>query len=130
VIDSLFFKKIKMTNRTLSIIGIGSYLLSVYATTTNAEGKPGVSDFIILSSSIVNILFSIIATIRLLKTNKIVAVLFGSTSFLLILFEYGKIVLSPVNGSTFILAFNSIMLISFFLYFYALFILWRSPNLN
>ena len=66
-----------MTNRTLSIIGIGSYLLSVYATTTNAEGKPGVSNFIIVSSSILNILFSIIATIRLMKINKIVAVLFG-----------------------------------------------------
>lgn len=118
-----------MTNRNLAIVGIGTYLFSVYSSATNADKKPAVADYIIIISGIISALFALFATVRLWKVNKLASILFASTSILLFSFELLKVLFTPIYGSTLTITVNIVMIVAFVSFFYAVFVLWRKPNI-
>lgn len=116
-----------MTNRTLAVFGIATYLFSVYSSSTD-YGQPAVPEYIIIASGIASALFAVLATIRLWKIKKTASILFGVTSILLFCSELIKVVGSPTYGSSLIIAINFIMLLAFFAFVYAIIVLLRAKN--
>jgi hypothetical protein len=115
-----------MTNRTLAVLGIATYLLSVYSSATDLNGQPAVPQYVIIGSGIASVLFAITATIRLWKIKKLASMLFSGTSVLLFCAELIKVTTLPDYGSLLIIAINIIMVIAFLSFFYAVIVLWRT----
>ena len=118
-----------MTNRTLAVIGIGTYILSVYSSMTTSDGNAAVSEYVIIMSGIISALFALVATIRLWKVKKLASILLASTSILLFVFEILKVVFKPSYGSALTITVNIIMIVAFASFFYAIIILWRKQNI-
>ena len=87
-----------MTNKTLAILGIATYIFSVYSTQTT-DGIPSVSQYIIIASSIASFLFTIFATIRLWKIKKSFSIFFAVIATLKFGAEFIKEINSPANES-------------------------------
>jgi len=117
-----------MKNKALAIFGIGTYFFSVYASATNTEGEPIVLTYIVLISGTASLLFTILATIRLWKINKLVSLLFSITSVIFFGLELLQVALSPVYGSPLIIFLNITKVVSLLTFFWAVFKLWRTPN--
>jgi hypothetical protein len=72
-----------MKNKTIAVIGIGSYILSVLASATDADGNFVSPAFLIVVSAIVTTVFIVMATVRLWKEARYVSIIFASSAVLL-----------------------------------------------
>lgn len=75
-----------MKNKTLVIFGIATYILSVFAYAEDLEGNYVAPSILILVSAIATIVFTIMATIRIWGTRKIIAILFLTSSAITLVF--------------------------------------------
>lgn len=116
-----------MTNRTLAILGIVTYIFSVYSTQTT-DGIPSVSPYIIIASSIASFLFTIFATIRLWKIKKAFSIFFAVINTWEFISEFIKEINSPANGSSLILAINIVKILTLLSFIYAIVVLWKDRN--
>lgn len=120
-----------MKNKTLAIFGVATYLLSVYASATNAEGESTVPAYIVVISGGASILFTILATIRLWKISKFVSTLFATTSAIFFGLEVMQVFYTPAYGSSIVLFLSAVKVISLVTFFWAVFLLWRTrPDNN
>lgn len=117
-----------MKNRSIAIFGIVTYLLSVYSSATNVNGESAVPTFIIVISGIATALFTILATIRIWRINKLISLLFIVTSSAFFILEIMTFVYSPVYGSQLIRTLNITKVIRLLTFFWALFLLWKTPH--
>ncbi len=108
-----------MTNKSLALLGVGAYALSVLASASDLNGNPTAPIALIVISGIATILFIIMATIRLWREMRIISIVLVLS--IIILFISGIL---PNIGNTFILICNVIKLISFVVYFWTILILW------
>ena len=113
-----------MTNRTLAIFGIATYLLSVYSSATT-NGLPSVPQYIIIASYFASNLFTIFATISIWKNKKWFSIFFAAIASLGFVSEFIKEVNSPAYGSSLIIAINVVKILSFLSFVYAIIILWK-----
>jgi hypothetical protein len=117
-----------MKNKTLAIFGIGTYLLSVYASTTNADGASAVPTFIVMFSGGASILFTILATIRLWKMSKFVSTLFATTSVIFFGLEVMQVLNTPAYGSSIVIFLSIVKVISLLTFFWVVWLLWRTKH--
>jgi len=97
-----------MKNKTLAIFGIATYILSVFSYAEDLQGNYVAPVTLVLVAALATIVFTIMATIRLWKTRKIIAILFLVSSAVTLVFT-----ITLVRG------FNTIMLI------WVVIILWK-----
>lgn len=70
----------KIKNRTLVIIGVGSYILSLISSAEDLTGNYTAPTALILTSAITSLVFMVMAVIRLWKPQRITAILFLASS--------------------------------------------------
>ncbi len=95
-----------MKNRTIAIIGIGSYLLSVIASGTDDNGNFVSPSILVALSGLVTIIFTILATIRLWKEAKFLSIMLASSEIVLTVFTAIQVNNSLAYGSPIIILLN------------------------
>lgn len=70
-----------MKSKTLAILGIGAWILSVASSVEDLVGNYAAPMALIVISAITTLAFTIMAVVRLWKTQKITAVFFLASSF-------------------------------------------------
>src|SRR3989344_5962549 len=88
----------KMKNKTLAILGVGAYILSVISSAEDLVGNYTAPTALIAVSAIATLVFTIMAVVRLWKPQKVTAVLFLVLSLVSLVY-----VSAPVKIITFIL---------------------------
>ena len=115
-----------MKNKALVIFGIGTYLLSVYASATNADGASAVPAYIVMISGGASIIFTILATIRLWKISKFASTLFAMTSVIFFGLEIVQVFYTLAYGSSIVIFLSIVKVISLLTFFWAVYLLWRT----
>jgi len=113
-----------MKNKTIAIIGIGSYILSVITSATDLEGNFVYPIALIAISKIVKIIFTILATVRLWKTARYVSIILASSAIILFVLSVIQEVTLPKYGSPIIILLNVTKIIHLLAFFYAIILLW------
>jgi hypothetical protein len=113
-----------MKNKTIAIIGIGSYILSVITSAEDLEGNFVSPIVLIAISGIVKILFTVMATVRLWKTARYVSIILASSAIILFVSGIIQEVTLPEYGSAIIILLNVTKIIHFLAFFYAIILLW------
>jgi len=72
--------KISIKNKTLAILGIGAWILSVLSSAEDLAGNYTAPSALIVISAIAVLVFTIMAVVRLWKTQKVTTVLFLASS--------------------------------------------------
>jgi tetratricopeptide (TPR) repeat protein len=120
-----------MKSKTIAIIGIASYILSILASATDVEGNAVSPAFLIIISGLLTITFIIVATIRLWKMARYnVSITLAASSIILCILEITQLITLPKDGSAFILLLNITKIVRLFTYFYAIIILWRMAKFD
>lgn len=117
-----------MKNKALAVFGIGTYLLSVYASATNADGVSTVPACIVMISGGASILFTILATIRLWRISKFVSALFVTTSVIFFGLEVMQVFYTPAYGSSIVIFLSVVKVISLLTFLWAVWLLWRNRH--
>ena len=102
-----------MKNKTLAIFGIGTYILSVLSSAENLEGVSVAPVALVVISGIATLIFIVLATIRLWKETKILAIMLPSTAFILFVFTIIQTLIEPPYGSPVIILMNLVKVINF-----------------
>jgi len=113
-----------MKNKTIAIIGIGSYVSSVITSATDLEGNFVYPIALIAISQIVKIIFTILAMVRLWKTVRYVSIILASSAIILFVLSVIQEVTLPKYGSPIIILLNVTKIIHFLAFFYAIILLW------
>lgn len=113
-----------MKNKTIAIIGIGSYISSVITSATDLEGNFVYPIALIAISQIVKVIFTILATVRLWKTARYVSIILASSAIILFVLSVIQEVTLPKYGSPIIILLNVTKIIHFVAFFYAIILLW------
>src|SRR3989344_1131531 len=87
-----------MKSKTLAILGIGTWILSVASSAEDLGGNYTAPTALILVSAIATLAFTIMAVIRLWKTQKVTAILFLASSLITLVY-----ISAPVKITNFIL---------------------------
>ena len=119
-----------MKNKTIAIIGIGSYISSVITSATDLEGNFVYPIILIAISQIVKIIFTILATVRLWKTARYVSIILASSAIILFVLSVIQEVTLPKYGSPIIILLNVTKTIHFLAFFYAIILLWTMARLD
>lgn len=107
-------KKIRFNaNRALALYGIGTYIFSVIASTSDLEGNPVFPVAIILISGIIGFLFFVMAVIRLWKSARTVSIVYALSSICYIILSVAQEITSSSYGSPVIISCNIAMTIHF-----------------
>lgn len=114
-----------MKNKTLAIFGIGTYLLSVIASASDLEGNPVVPAALIVISGLADLLFTIMATVRLWKSARNVSIIFASSRVVLFILALIQEFTLPSYGSPIIILSNIVKVISFIVFVCAIIKLFR-----
>jgi hypothetical protein len=117
-----------MKNKTIAIIGIGSYILSVLASATDADGNFVSPVFLIVISAIVTTVFTVMATVRLWKGARYVSIILVSSAIILFVLSVIQEVTLPKYGSPIIILLNVTKIIHLLAFFYAIILLWTIPK--
>lgn len=75
-----------MKNKTLAILGVITWVLSVLSSAEDLQGNYVAPTFLILISVIATIIFTILASIRLWKTERITIILFLVSSLITLVY--------------------------------------------
>lgn len=95
-----------MKNKTLAILGIASYLLSVISSATDSEGNFTSSEFLIFISGTLLLFFVVTASIRLWKQEQNLSITFITSFLIRSIFEILLINSLVVDGSSIILIYT------------------------
>jgi glucan phosphoethanolaminetransferase (alkaline phosphatase superfamily) len=95
-----------MTNKTLAIVGIVSYILSVITSAENLEGNYIAPIPLIILSGILTTLFIVMATIRLWRKANHISIILASSAITLFLLTIIQEVTLPAYGSPIIILLN------------------------
>jgi len=95
-----------MKNKTLAILGIGTYILSVFSSATDLEGNSVVPTALVAISGVATAVFIIMAIVRLYKEAKGVAITLVSSAIILFILSVIQGVISPSYGSPIIILLN------------------------
>ena len=87
-----------MKSKTLAILGIGTWILSVASSAEDLGGNYTAPTALIVISAIATLAFTIMAVIRLWKTQKVTAILFLASSLITLVY-----ISAPVKITNFIL---------------------------
>lgn len=117
-----------MKSKAIAIFGIVAYLLSVYASATNAAGQSTAPVLIVLLSGVAAILFVILATLRLWQTRRGLSLLLFVSSAAYLLLEVIVATQQTAYGSPVIVSLNIVTAIRFIAVIWAIFVLWKAPN--
>jgi len=102
-----------MKNKTLAIFGIVAYILSVLSSAENLEGTSTVPTLLIAMSGIATLVFIILATIRLWKEAKGLAITYVVSGFILFGLTLIQILTSAPYGSPIIILMNLAKVVNF-----------------
>lgn len=102
-----------MKNKALAIFGIGTYILSVLSSAENLEGVSVVPILLIAISGIATLAFIILATIRLWKEAKGLAITYIVSGFILFGFTAIQVLTSAPYGSPIIILMNLAKVVNF-----------------
>lgn len=80
-----------MKSKTLAIFGIGTWILSVASSAEDLGGNYTAPTTLIVTSAIATLVFTIIAVVRLWKTQKVTAVLFPASSLVSLVYTSAPI---------------------------------------
>jgi len=72
--------KYKMKDKTLAVLGIGTYVLSVLSSAENLEGIPTAPIILVLISGVATAVFVIMAIVRLWEEAKNLSIALGSSA--------------------------------------------------
>ena len=114
-----------MKNKTLAIIGIGSYILSIITPATDLEEKFVLPIILIAISGIVQILFTVMATVRLWQQARNGSIILASSAIILFVLNVIYEVTLPEYGSAIIILLNVTKVIHLLAFFYAIILLWK-----
>jgi tetratricopeptide (TPR) repeat protein len=95
-----------MKNKTLAIIGIGTYILSVSSSAVDLEGNSIAPIALIAISGIATVVFIVMATIRLWKEAKNVSIILVSSAAILFILMVIQTLALPSYGSLIIILSN------------------------
>ncbi len=109
-----------MKNKTIAIIGIVSYILSVITSATGIEGNFASPIVLITISGILTIIFIVAATIYLWKRARYVSIILASSTIILFALTVIQEVALPKYGSPIIILLNVTKIIHFLIFFYAI----------
>lgn len=101
------------TNKTIAILGIGTYILSVLSSATDLEGNSVAPVILIVISGIATIIFIVMATVRLWKEAKNLSIMLVSSALILFIFTVIQELTSPSYGNLIIILFNIVRVIYF-----------------
>jgi len=113
-----------MKNKTIAIIGIGSYILSIITSAKDLEGNFVSPIILIATSGILTVIFTVAATVRLWKTARYVSIILASSAIILFVLGIIQEVTLPEYGSAIIILLNVTKIIHFLAFFYAIILLW------
>lgn len=113
-----------ISNKTVAILGVLAYLLSVAASVTNLDGTPSAPTYLVIVSLMVSVVFFIFASVRLWKINRLLTVVLIGSSLGQLGLEYLLESSTPVNGSMLVVSTNAMKVIMLIVYFLALILLW------
>jgi len=119
-----------MKNKTIAIIGIGSYISSVITSAEDLEGNFVYPVALITISQILKIIFTILATARLWKTARYVSIILASSAIILFVLSVIQEVTLPQYGSPIIILLNVTKIIHLLAFFYAIILLWKMANFD
>jgi len=119
-----------MKSKTLAIFGIGTYILSVLSSAENLEGASVVPITLVTISGIATLIFIVLATIRLWKETKILAIILPSTAFILFVFTIIQTLIEPSYGSPIIILMNLVKVINFVVFIFVIVKLFRMGRAN
>jgi hypothetical protein len=109
-----------MKNKTLAIIGIGSYILSVITSAEDLEGN-FVSPIVLIAISVIlTIIFIVAATVRLWKGARYISIILASSAIILFILSVTQGVISPSYGSPIIILLNVTKVINFIAFVWAI----------
>ena len=117
----------KLSNRILATLGIGSYILSVLASVENLEGEYIAPIALGLVSGIANLMFIVFATIRLWQNVWILAILLSASKGVDLALSI-LIAVEPSYGSQIIVVTNLVKLVGLVTFFSAIFHLFKMKN--
>ena len=101
-----------MKNKTIVIIGIASYILSVITSATDLNGNFVSPNILIAISGIATIIFIVMATIRLWKEARYISVILASSAIILFVLTVIQEV-AMLKGSSIIVLLNAAKVIYF-----------------
>ena len=113
-----------MKNKTIAILGIGSYILSVITSAEDLEGNFVSPIFLIVISGILTIIFIVAATVRLWKGARYVSIILASSAVILFILSVVQGITSPSYGSPIIILLNITKVINFIAFIWAVLLLW------
>jgi hypothetical protein len=102
-----------MKNKALAALGIVAYILSVLSSATNSEGDSTAPVILIVISAISTVLFIILATIRLWKEMRGLAITLAVSAVILFVLSAIQGAVSPPSGSLVIILLNVVKIINF-----------------
>lgn len=117
-----------MKNRTLAYVGIGVYILSFFASAENLSGQSTVSPTYVIISGIATITYIFLAAIRLWRRYKVWSILLIASYALQYAFTIFSFVLNASDGSFIILIINLIKVISFLIFVFVIYLLWKGAD--
>ena len=102
-----------MKNKTLASFGIGTYILSVLSSAENLEGASIAPIALVAISGIATLIFIVLATIRLWKDTRVLAILLPTSAFILLVFTIIQALIELSYGSSVIILLNLVKVINF-----------------
>lgn len=119
-----------MKNKTLAIFGIGIYILSVLSSAENLEGASVAPVVLVVISGIATFIFIVLATIRLWKEARVLAILLPSSAFILFVFMIIQILIESSYGSPVIILLNLIKVVNFVVFILVIIKLFKMSKVN
>lgn len=117
-------------NKTIAIIGIISYVLSVLASAENFEGVSTVPFFLIVLSAVVLLVFFILAIVRLWHIAKHISIMLIISAISLFFLALIQGFILPIYGSPIIILFNLAKVFNFITITWAVIKLFQKENQN
>ena len=117
-----------MSNKTIAIFGIGTYVLSVISSATDLEGSSTVPVILIAVSAIATTLFTIMAIVRLWKEARGISIMLASSAIVLLILTVVQGITSPSYGSLSIILLNVALITHFIAFVWAVIKLYKSSR--
>jgi len=120
----------KISNKTIAIFGIGIYILSVIASSTDLDGNLKFPMALVLISGTLGVIFVLMATIRLWKVERIVSILFLSSYIILNALLAIQEVIMPIYGSPLVILSNIAKVIHIIVFIWVLIKLFKTNSMG
>ena len=121
-------KKFLIKGKTIAVIGILSWLIGVVASATDDSGNFVAPVLLIGISGIVDFSFTILAVIRLWKTERILSIVFIFSTVALAILSFIQEITQPEYGNPLILITNVTKAADFIIFVYVVCLLWAKSK--